>query len=227
VEEMIGIHLRPSGEAKLGQATPALCHGASYVLEYKIKGSATHGARQHLGVNAVDAAALAVMAVNTVHVDPRVPHSAKVTNLQTDGQAFNIIPDTVHMKLDLRAQSNEVMNELKQKIHRAITTSVESMGANAELTYSQGLPASDYDNEMVECAKKAIIEVLGSSMDPIVTPGGEDFHNYKQILNVKSAYIGLGADLTPGLHKPDMHFDLKALALGEKILTKIIENKLG
>jgi len=227
VDEMIGIHLRPMGEAEMGQATPALCHGASKMMEFKITGSATHGARQHLGVNAVDAAAMAVMAVNTVHVNPSIPHSAKVTNLQTGGSAFNIIPETVHMKLDLRAQTNEAMETLTQKIERAITTSVQSMGAQAEMVYSQGLPGSNYDDDMVKAAEQAITEVLGQSMAPIVTPGGEDFHYYQQMQDIKTAYIGLGADLVPGLHKPDMHFELKALHHGEEILTKIIENKLA
>ena len=44
IEEMIGIHLRPIQEAGMGQATPALCHGASYVVKAKVKGLASHGA---------------------------------------------------------------------------------------------------------------------------------------------------------------------------------------
>ena len=226
VEEMVGIHLRPFSEAKLGEATPALCHGASKMMAFKIKGVAAHGARLHLGVNAIDAAALAVNAVNAVRVDPRVSHSAKVTHLHSEGTATNIIPETVHMKLDLRAQTNDIMVELTKRVEHAIMTSVNSIGAEAEKTFDHGLPASDYDEEMVKIARDAIIETLGDSMASIVTPGGEDFHNYKQMLNIKTSYIGLGADLKPGLHKQDMSFNLDALKYGEEILTQIIQKKL-
>lgn len=227
VEEMVGIHLRPIAEARVGEATPALCHGASRMMAFKITGRASHGARLHLGVNAIDAAALAVNAVNAVRVDPRVSHSAKVTGIYSEGTAFNIIPEVVHLKLDLRAQTNEVMDTLAEGVENAVKASVQSNGAVAEMTMNHGLPASDYDGALIEIARESIEEILGSSMEPIVTPGGEDFHYYHEMLGIKTAYIGIGADLTPGLHRPEMAFDLKALENGEEILVRFIEKRLG
>lgn len=227
VDEVVGVHLRPIAEARVGQATPALFHGASRMTEYKITGKASHGARQHLGINAIDAAALAVNAINAVRVDPRVSHSAKVTGIHSDGTAFNIIPESVHIRLDLRAQTNEVMNELVSQVKRAIERSVESIGAKAEEVFSNLLPASEYDQEMIEDARASIVSILGSSLDPIVTPGGEDFHNFTKMLDLKAAYIGVGADLSPGLHKPEMTFDFKALEHGEAILTEFAFRRIG
>lgn len=227
VNEIVGIHLRPIQEAKLGEATPALYHGSSKMISAKIIGLAAHGARPHLGVNAVDAVALAINAVNAVRVDPRVAHSAKVTNVRTEGSAHNIIPDTVYMLLDLRAQTNEVMEELVERVKKAIITSVESIGAKAEILYCDGVPAAEYNQEMIEVAREAIIDVLGDSLEPIVTPGGEDFHFYTQLLDVKASYVGLGADLKPGLHNPEMNFDIKALNNGKEILKKIVHKRLG
>lgn len=227
VEEMIGLHLRPIQEAKLGEATPALYHGSSRVMEVQINGLASHGARPHLGVNAIDAASLAIHAVNSVSVDPRVPHSAKVTSIHSGESSYNTIPDTVYMVLDLRAQTNNVMEKLVEKVQMAILTSVQSLGAKAEISACTGVPAAEYNAEMIELAREAITEVLGNALDPIVTPGGEDFHFYTNMLNIKASYIGLGADLVPGLHHPEMTFDLKALEYGEEILKKIIFKRLG
>ncbi len=227
VDEMIGIHLRPIQEARLGQATPALYHGSSMVIKAKINGVASHGARPHLGVNAVDAVALAINAVNSVRVDPRIAHSAKVTKVQTEGEAHNTIPDTVHMILDLRAQTNEVMDELVKRVKRSICTSVESVGASTEIVYCEGVPAAEYNEDTIEVVKEAISEVLDDVIDKIVTPGGEDFHFYTKKLDVKTAYIGLGADLKPGLHSPDMSFDKKALLNGKNIIKKVINKRLG
>ena len=56
-------------------------------------------------------------------------------------------------------------------------------------------------------------------IDRITTPGAEDFHFYRQYKpQLKTAYIGLGADLTPGLHDPRCNFNLKALAFGVAVL---------
>ncbi|SNS71204.1 amidohydrolase [Anaerovirgula multivorans] len=227
VTEMVGIHLRPIQEASLGEATPALSHGASKMISVKIKGTIAHGARPHLGVNAVDAAVLAVNAVNAIRGNPSIAHSVKVTNIQTEGTAHNVIPNVVYLKLDLRAQTNELMDSLTEGVKNAILTSVKSIGAEAEITYCDGVVAAEYDDNMISVAKEAIIEVLGKSLEPIVTPGGEDFHFYTQMLDIKTSYIGLGADLKPGLHDPEMTFNLKALEYGEKVLSKIVHKRLG
>lgn len=226
IEEIVGIHLRPIQEARLGEATPALYHGASKTIKVKVNGLASHGARPHLGVNAIDAAVLAINAINSIKVDPRVPHSAKVTKFNTAGRAHNVIPDTTNMVLDLRAQTNQVMKELVEKIKKAIHDSVESIGGKAEIEVGTGVLAAEYNDEMINVAREAITEVLGKALDPIVTPGGEDFHFYTKLLDVKSSYIGLGADLVPGLHHPDMKFDLKALEYGKEILKKIVFKRL-
>ena len=226
VEEIVGIHLRPIQEARLGEATPALYHGSSKVVKVKINGLASHGARPHLGINAVDAAVLAINGINTIRIDPRVPHSAKVVKINTSGSAHNIIPDSVTMVLDLRAQKNEIMEELVEKIKDAINGSVQSIGARAEIEVD-GVPAAEYDEEMLRIVREAIGDVLGSSINEIITPGGEDFHFYTEILKTKSAYIGLGSDLVPGLHHPEMKFNLKALEYGEEILKKVVFKRLG
>ncbi|MCT4620643.1 MAG: amidohydrolase [Marinisporobacter sp.] len=227
VEEMIGIHLRPIQEARLGEATPALVHGSSYRMIAKIKGLNAHGARPHLGVNAVDAAVLVVNAINAIRLDPRVSHSIKVTKLHAGGEATNIIPDEAEITMDMRAQNNEVMEEMIQKAKGAIISSAKAIGAQGNIEFVGGVPAAEYDDEMINIAKTAIEEELESAMEPLYTTGGEDFHFYTKELNIKTAYIGLGADLTPGLHHPKMKFDKKALGFGVNILKNIILKRLG
>jgi amidohydrolase len=227
VEEMIGIHLRPMNETQLGKATPALVHGSSFRMLAKIKGLNAHSARPHLGINAVDAAVLVVNAINAIRLDPRVPHSIKVTKLKASGDAVNIIPDQAELAIDMRAQTNEVMEEMISKAKEAIFNSAKSIGAEGIIEFVGGVPAAEYDDEMVKIAKEAIEEVLGEAKGPIITPGGEDFHYYMKELNIKTAYIGLGANLVPGLHHPDMSFDQEALELGVKILKRVVLNRLG
>lgn len=227
VDAMYGIHLRPIQEAKLGQATPALCHGSSYILSAKLKGLASHGARPHLGINCIDGAAAVVNAVNAIKLNPTVPYSVKTTKLVAGGVAHNIIPDEAEMTFDLRAQTNEAMKTLLEKTKNAIFKGAESVGAQAEITYIGGVPGAEYDPQLVKGVKEAIQEVLGEALEPIVTPGGEDFHFYSTEGNLKTAYVGLGADLTPGLHHPEMTFNREALVHGTQILTTILNKGLN
>lgn len=225
VEVLLGIHLRPIQEAKLGQATPALYHGASYIVEADIKGSAAHGARPHLGVNAIDAAAAVVGAVNAIHMNPTIPATVKVTKLQAGGGALNAIPENAYMALDLRSQDNRLMEELIKKTTRAIEAGAATVGAEATARVKGGVPAAEYDKDIIELARRAITAVLGPAglLEPIVTPGGEDFHYFvKKKPSLKAGYIGLGCDLTPGLHHPQMKFDPAALENGANILLQMV-----
>jgi amidohydrolase len=230
VDVVIGIHLRPIQEAKTGQATPALYHGSSYIMEATINGRTAHGARPHLGINAIDAAAAAVNAVNAIHLNPVVPWTCKVTKLHAGGAALNVIPDKAEMALDLRTQQNAAMDALLDKAEKAIKAGAATVGASAETTVKGGVPGAEYHPEIIELARDAIRAVLGEQglLDPIVTPGGEDFHNFvKARPTVKAGYVGLGCNLSPGLHDPTMKFDRSAMIHGANILLHMTRKLLS
>ena len=221
VDVVIGMHLRPIQEAKLGQATPALYHGSSYIMTATINGRTAHGARPHLGVNAIDAAAAAVNAINAIHLNPVVPWTCKVTKLHAGGATLNAIPDRAEMALDLRTQENAAMDTLLDKADKAIKAAAATVGATAETRVKGGVPGAEYHPEIIELAREAICAVLGKEglLDPIVTPGGEDFHYFvKKKPGLKAGYLGLGCNLTPGLHDPTMKFDRSAMINGTNIL---------
>ncbi|NPE61445.1 amidohydrolase, partial [Dickeya dadantii] len=77
VDMILGFHLRPVEECQLGEAIPAMHYSASSTLEVTFHGQPAHGARPHLGVNALEAAANAVMAVKAVPLAPHLTWSAK------------------------------------------------------------------------------------------------------------------------------------------------------
>lgn len=230
IDIILGMHLRPVQEAERGQATPALCHAACYIIEATIKGQPTHGARPHLGVNSIDAAAAVVNAINAIHMDPVVPTSIKVTKLLAGGAAPNAIPGEAEMTLDLRAQKNSQMDQMIEKATRAIEYSAASVGAIAKVSVKGGVPAAEYTPEIVDIARDSISNALGKEglLSPIITPGGEDFHFYiKHKPAIKAGYIGLGCNLLPGLHHPEMKFDIDALLDGVNIFLYMVDKILG
>jgi amidohydrolase len=88
-----------------------------------------------------------------------------------------------------------------------------------------GVPAAVYDEDLVQIAREAIEAVLGPRgvLGPEITPGGEDFQYFtNKKPSIKAAYIGLSCDLEPGLHHPDMHFNLAALPIGVRILKELV-----
>lgn len=225
--EVVGMHLRPIEEAKLGQATAALWHSASAPTRIKINGVSAHGARPHLGTNAADAAVLCANAINAVHANPRVSHSIKVTQLITGTGAINIIPDNVMVGVDIRSMDNEEMDNIIAKVRRAADGAAAAIGATADIDI-QYCPGAIYADEMRKVNAEAIKDVLGEDglVADIITPGSEDFHFFAKEIGCKAGYIGLGADLTPGLHNKDMKFNTDAMYSGAEILTRVVEKRL-
>jgi len=226
VEEIVGIHVRNNSEAPVGHASFAICHGASWVVKAKVQGLAAHGAWLHRGVNAVDAAAAIVNAINAIRIDPRVNHSVKTTRIFAGGKATKQIPDMAEMGFDLRAQNNETMNDLLEKTKRAIETGAATVGATAEVEIVGGVPAAAYDDALMADVKASIEAICGKSMPAVYTPGGEDFHCYAVEAGIKTGFIGLGADMTTGGHTTTMRLDLTALPVGVKIMTDLVNKKL-
>lgn len=225
LDYLVGAHLRPVQEARMGTATPALCHGANRLMEVSVHGAPAHGARPHLGVNAANAAAAIVGAVNAIKTDPQVAASVKVTRIVADAGVSNAIPAEAHVSLDLRAQTNAIMQELIEKTENAIRYGALTVGASADILSCQGCPAAEYTEEVTALLAEAIVEVLGQNglLAPIVSSGSEDFHFFAQHNpSLKVGYLGLGIDLEPGLHHPAMHFNQNGLINGVEIWLRLI-----
>jgi amidohydrolase len=227
LEYLIGTHLRPVQELPLGKITPSLRHGASGFMLAEIVGVNAHGARPHLGVNAAEAVAAAIFAVNSVHVDPLIPHSAKVTMIKCGGDSLNVIPERAEIGVDIRAQTNAVMQSLRERVEAAITNGAAAVGAKASCRWKVGCPAAQDHEEAIAAARRAITEVLGAEgVAPCSdTPGGEDFHYYTQAMpDLKTTVIGIGANLTPGLHVRGMTFDRNAVVDAAKVLALMVRD---
>lgn len=226
VEEIFGLHLRPKQESKLGEITSALIHSGILTLEVNITGVSSHGARPHLGVNALHAASLAIQSVTSLYFDPSLPHSIKATRCRAGGESTNTIPGHAELVFDLRSETNELLDEMLERAQEAIKKACESLGAKVSFHHTM-VPAADYDEELIEAMEEAIKEVGLKSLGPQKTPGAEDFHWYKRLMDVRAVYIGVGADLTPGLHDPEMTFNPEALEDGAKLMEHFLYTRIN
>ncbi|QZY94382.1 M20 peptidase aminoacylase family protein [Pantoea dispersa] len=230
VEMILGFHLRPLEECQVGQATPAVIYSACSTLEATIKGVPAHAARPHLGVNALDAAVQAVQAVNSIHLAPGLTWSVKATRFLCDAGVTNSVPDEARVVWDLRSQENAPMELLKEKVSQAIKHSVAALGATAEVVVLKEMPAAEIDADATALLSAAIVDVLGEQglLAAKTTPGSEDFFYYPvKNPQVKAGFWGLGTNLVPGLHHPQMRFELSSLEIGVKIFKAAVVRMLG
>lgn len=227
VSHLFGVHLRPSEELPLGKVSPALHHGSGIFLRGKITGDDAHGARPHQGRNAMDVIAAIHQFVKSIYFSPFESYSAKLTNVHMGGESLNIIPGSATFALDVRSQSNELMDELRLRIDEGFSAIAKLHGVAIDWQWTDFTPAAEVSDEAMEVARTAIQNVVGdeNTAEPLHTPGADDFHFYTiRKPELKAAMIGVGADLTPGLHHPDMTFDREALDIGARVLAEILKN---
>jgi amidohydrolase len=229
VNYLYGVHLRPIQELEDGFAVPAIYHGAATFLAGEIIGVDAHGARPHLGQNAIEVGATFIQAIKGIYLDPMVPYTAKMTKFHAGSSSGNIIPGKANFNLDLRAQTNEVMNALVQKVEEIAESVAKLHGVTITLETKANVAAAEVNEAAKHHMKKAIIDTLGEKMlkEPIITSGGEDFHFYTlKNPRIKATMLGLGCGLQPGLHHPEMTFNHHSLYAGIEILARTIVNTL-
>ncbi|MEH6943916.1 M20 peptidase aminoacylase family protein [Bacillus sp. JJ722] len=225
VDFLYGVHLRPKEEVKDGQAAPAIIHGAAKFIKGEIIGTDAHGARPHQGQNAIEVGASFVSQLNSIHLNPSIPYSVKMTQFQAGGESSNIIPGRATFSLDLRAQTNEVMVQLVERVDKIAEALAITNGIEINLQTGASVAAAIVNKQAQQIMERAIADTLGTEnvVPPVVTTGGEDFHFYTlKKPAIKATMLGLGCDLTPGLHHPNMTFNRDALFSGIEILAKAI-----
>jgi amidohydrolase len=219
-----GTHLRPSFEVPFGKAAPVILHGSTVSINGVIKGVPAHAARPEEGNNPIEAAASLVQALRQIRLKDTNPYSIKMTELHS-GEASNLIPASARFTLDLRAKTNETMEKLLEKANHTIRKIADLTESEIEFGIEAHSPAAIKNSHAMKLASTAISEILGEeNLIPVCdSPGAEDFHFYTlKNPEITATMVGLGCDLTPGLHHPEMTFNQEALIYGTKILTRLL-----
>lgn len=227
VTYLFGIHLRPIEELPFGKVAPAIYHGASAFLKGTIDGVDAHGARPHQGKNAIDVLVAIHQMLKNIYLNPFDVYSAKLTKMVADGGSFNIIPGLGQFSIDARAQKNETLKELQGRIEKGLNSIAEMYDTPIHFDWVDEAPGAEVSEEALEIARESIVEALGEEFlsPPVVTSGSDDFHFYTvERPHIKAVMIGVGADLTPGLHHPYMTFNKEALEIGAKVLAVTLKN---
>ncbi|WP_391206344.1 amidohydrolase [Psychrobacillus sp. L4] len=227
VTHLFGVHLRPIEELPFGKVSPAIHHGAAMFLEGQIKGIDAHGARPHQGKNAIDVTVAIHQALKNLYFSPFEAYSAKLTKIQAGGENANIIPGTASFSIDARAAKNDILFQMKDQIEKDLHSLTQQFDIEIDWEWQDVTPGAEVSTEASAIAREAIIEVVGieNLAEEVITSGSDDFHFYT-IRNpeVKAAMIGIGSDLAPGLHHPNMTFNHDSLLIGAKVIAKTLSN---
>ena len=103
--------------------------------EIRFIGREAHAATPWLGVNALNAAALALTAINALRETFRAEDRVRVHAIITKGgDLVNTVPADVRMECHVRAANPDTMMAVNRQVNRAINGCAHALGVTAEIT---------------------------------------------------------------------------------------------
>lgn len=145
-----------------------------------VTGRGGHGSAPHLAADPIVAAAHIVVALQTIvsrNVDPRDMAVVSVGAIH-GGDAPNVIPNSVLMRLTVRAYRPDIRAMLRERITDLVQSQARTLGVQAEVEYHWRYPALVNDEASTAFARQVALDWLGEEgLLPPLQPltGSEDF----------------------------------------------------
>ena len=170
----------------------------------------------------------AIPSRNTHPVDSLV---ISVTQIHS-GDAYNVIPDSVTMKGSVRTFQTETRKEIPSSMLRVAEGVCQAFGANCELNYMLGYPATVNSVPETDISAKAVVDLLGEDniiRNPTPSMASEDFSYMLE--KRPGCYVWLGIGRKEGvstelLHSSRYDFNDDVLTIGASYWVKLVENEL-
>ncbi len=231
VDAIYAIHMLPDETllGKVGMRAGAMTTSVD-LYDVTVTGRGGHGSEPQKTDDPILAACQMIVDMQQIvarRIDPLETGILSIGSIHS-GDAPNVIPGEVKFGGVSRAFSEEVRETIRQQMF-AIGKGMESIsGCKMDIYHYYGYPAAYNDEELVDCAKKAVADELGS--DAIVElerPMGfsEDFAYFRQMTGTPSAYFmlfgGQGGDALYPLHSPKMTLREEAMPYGIRAMASI------
>ncbi len=227
IQEVYGMHNWPGLPVGQFAIRPGAFFASADQFDMVIEGRGGHAAKPHLAVDTTVVAAQVVIALQSIAsriVSPTEQVVVSVTSFQTASQAYNVIPQTVHLRGTVRSMSNETRDLAEKALKEIATGTAAAFGATASVDYRRGYPVMVNHDEQTAFAAEVAASVAGSCAHANQTMGGEDFAFMLE--ERPGAYIFVGNGDGPDVHHPKYVFNDETMAAGCSWWAEIVEQRM-
>ncbi len=230
VQEVYGLHNMPGAPVGDFAIRPGPIMAAADHFTIEVEGLGGHAARPHCCVDTTVVAAQIVLALQAVvsrTVDPVESAVVSVTTLHTDGDAFNVIPQTARLKGTVRTLSPAVQDLVERRMAETVEHTARAYGARAVFGYHRNYPVTTNTPALAAFAADVAADVSGEGRvvrDAPPLMGAEDF---SFMLNARpGAFIFAGAGDIAGVHHPAYDFNDELIPVGCSYWVRLAERAM-
>ncbi|WP_370268462.1 M20 aminoacylase family protein [Nioella sp.] len=227
IQEVYGMHNWPGKPVGSFAIRSGAFFAATDVFEVTVNGRGGHGAKPQETIDPTVTAAQVVTMLQTIasrNADPVENIVVSVTSIESSSKAFNVIPQSVHLKGTVRTMSPE-MRDLAESRLTAIAEQVcAAMGGSAEVRYQRNYPVMVNHPEQTEFAVEVAKAVSGDCEEAPLVMGGEDFAFMLE--ERPGAYILVGNGDSASVHHPEYNFNDETIPAGCSWWAEIVERRM-
>ena len=227
IQEVYGMHNWPGLPAGQFAIRPGAFFAATDQFDIYLEGRGGHAAKPQDTVDTTVMGAQLVLALQTIasrNADPVDQVVVSATSFETSSNAFNVIPQKVHIKGTVRTMSAEMRDLAEQRIQEISAGVAATYGGTAQVAYHRGYPVMVNSEAQTEFAADVARSVSGQCSDAPLVMGGEDFAFMLE--ERPGAYVLMGNGDTAMVHHPEYNFNDEAIPAGCSWWTEIVEQRM-
>ncbi len=204
--EFDDVHLAMMLHTTSNPAEQQICisntNNGSVAKRIQFIGRASHaGGAPHLGVNALNAAMMAMTAINFNRETFRDEDSIRVHPIITKGgEAVSAVPADVRMETFVRGRNLEALMDANTKVDRALRAGAMAVGADVKIQTIPGYMPLQQHKGMAEIFRANAVNLVGEDNVSYVNHrgGSTDMGDISRLMPVIHPYIGGAVGLGHG-----------------------------
>jgi amidohydrolase len=232
--EFDDVHLAMMLHTTSNPAEQQICisntNNGSVAKRIQFIGRAAHaGGAPHLGINALNAAMMAMTAINFNRETFRDEDSIRVHPIITKGgEAVSAVPADVRMETFVRGRSLEALMDANAKVDRALRAGAMAVGADVKIQTISGYMPLQQHKGMAEVFRANAVDLVGEDNVSYVNhrSGSTDMGDISHLMPVIHPYIGGAVGLSHGATYVIEDYSL-AVIKGAKALAYMVIDMLG
>ena len=227
IQEVYGMHNWPGMAPGSFAIRPGAFFAATDLLDIEIEGLGGHAAKPNETVDTTVIAAQIVGALQSIvsrNADPVKTIVVSITSFETSSNAYNVIPQKVHLKGTVRTMALEMRDLADKRVNEICTGIASAMGGVARVNYVRNYPVMVNHEAQTEFAADVARSVSGACDEAPLVMGGEDFAFMLE--ERPGAYILVGNGDTAMVHHPLYNFNDDVIPAGCSWWAGIIEQRM-
>jgi amidohydrolase len=223
----LAMMIHTTSAAEEGKLCISGTNNGTVAKKIQFLGKGSHaGGSPHLGINALNAATLALSAIHYNRETFRDADTVRVHPIITKGgEAVSAVPAEVRMETFVRGKTLDAIMDANKKVDRALRAGAMAVGAGVRIQTIPGYMPLTQDSRMNEIFRPVAAELVGAECVGHVAhrTGSTDMGDLSQIMPAIHPYVGGATGLGHGADYVIQDYQLAVITAAKSMAAMVVD----